>query len=181
MKKLFLFVVIPSAIIFGGWYAHDWKTEQEVKASTEKYGMSEQRNKQKSGSAVWFDLLEDDDAYLFVRDFKRNPTHPQFLGYMNYTSTQGSYEPKWSKDEQMIAVYNESADHFPELKWPKWVIGYDWNTGRVLHSKEIPKAFKRHGGVGANFPSATTTERTPSPRELGEFEPQKLSRGRAMP
>ncbi len=174
MKELFLLTVLSLAIILVGSRLAEVR---QVREETDRYGISEQLNKAKTGNAVCFYLNYDNDWYLFIRDLKRNPSRPQFLCYMNYTSTQGSYRAKWSKDEHMIAVFNESS-----LRWSQmetWVVGYDWKQGRVLHSKEIIQQFKKHGGVGAEF--IFSQLRTSTPEELKQFQPEKLNHERRMP
>ncbi|BCM91331.1 hypothetical protein IAD21_03201 [Abditibacteriota bacterium] len=175
MKRLLLYglpLLVVAVVI--GYFVVKWKTDLD----TPHYGIGEQLNSNKTGSAVaWY--LDNEDWYLFVRDFKRFPNKPQFLCYMNYTSTQGSYDARWSKDGQMIAVYDGSALRFPEMKHPKWVIGYDWQRGQILHSQQITQAFTRHGGQGASH--EVTSAHSPTPQEIQQFEPQKLNRDRATP
>lgn len=142
------------------------------------YGVSEQANRNKTGSAVYWTLLDQDEQYLFVRDFKRS-SKPQFLCHMNYTSTQGSYNARWSKDGQMLAVFNESALHFPELKMPKWVVGYDWQRGQILHSQQIVAAFAQHQGLGTKFDASFL--RTPTKQEVEQFKPEKLKPNKLLP
>lgn len=143
------------------------------------YKIGDQSNKNKTGSAIDFWIMfPDDDRYLFVRDFKRSRTKPIFLCYMNYTSTQGSYQAHWSKDKQMIAVFDESAQRFNPGS-DEWVVGYDWKRGHILHPKEIVQAFTEHEGIGSNFDSRNF--HIPNSRELKQFGPERLNRETRIP
>ncbi|PQV64484.1 hypothetical protein B1R32_105166 [Abditibacterium utsteinense] len=137
-----------------------------------EYIVGEQLNKNKTGSVVLIHVEPDDEFYIFVRDFKRSASKPIWLCHLNYTSTQGSYSPKWSKDKRMIAVFDESSLVLPEMKLPQWVTGYDWKRSRILKSDEIVQAFAIHGGVGSI--TEFRGSHTPSSQELKQFEPQKI-------
>ena len=126
-------------------------------------------NKSRTGTAIDFWDMGLDERYLFVRDYKKSRTKPIFLCHMNYTSTQGSYQAFWSKDKEMIAVFDESRERF-DVGTNAWVIGYDWDKGRVLDPNEIMRAFASHGGKGSNFQAQNFY--IPKPEEIKLFEPQ---------
>ena len=173
MKKVLLFGVLPVVVVFAAYeLAVLWPVAPRiVNEPPPEYGIGGQQNRMKSGSIIYWSLVLKDDLYTFVTDYKRRPNHPLFLCYLNYTSTHGSYDPKWSKDEQMMAIYNESS----EAGWgPPWIIGYDWKTGKVLQSKEILHAFAQHKGVGSS--STLKSLRNPTVEEIHQYKPARLHR-----
>lgn len=174
MKKIILFGILllaaECALLLGPNLVGLWQAKRELN-SWPKYGIGGQQNKMKSGSVIYWSLVRRDELYIFVTDNKRRPQHPVFLGYLNYTSTQGSYHAKWSKDGRMMGIYNESS----LSGWgPPWIIGYDWTTGKVLQSKEVLHAFSLHKGVGAECELKSL--RDPTAEEIKQYKPERLYR-----
>lgn len=174
MKKIIIFGILlftaECVLLFGPNLVELWQFEFSTDSSP-KYGIGGQQNKMKSGSVIYWSLVRKDELYIFVTDNKRRPQHPVFLCYLNYSSTQGSYDAKWSKDGQMMAIYDQGS----ESGWgPPWVIGYDWKTGKVLQSKEVLRAFSHHKGVGAECELKSL--RDPTAEEIKQYKPERLHR-----
>ena len=107
MKKTFFFVVLLLAFILAGWRLNAIRQVNQTNEGVGGYGIGEQSNKAKTGSAVCFDLGSDDSWYLFAKDFKRNSTHPQFLCYMNYSIFNSGFisckmVERWTNDRRNI-------------------------------------------------------------------------------
>lgn len=176
MRKILLFIGLPVVVISICWmFAVSWPVAPPIKAEPlvlPKYAIGGQQNKSKSGSVVYWSLVREDETYVFITDEKRRPKQPLLLCYLNYTSTQGSFDPKWSKDKQMMAVYNPPNECCPDDE--EWITGYDWKTGEILKSKAIPAAFSKHKGVGESC--LIYVDRAPTAEEIKQYKPERLGR-----
>ena len=173
MKEFTLLAISTIAIFLAGSNVtapHSIAAPEKQDLESE-YTLIFQANKDKTGNLVLWHMMREDEFFVFVTDEKCRPNKPELLCRLNYTSTQGSYNPKWSKDKQMLAVYNESS----ERGWgAPWVVGYDWKTGKVLKFDEIKAAFSRHGGIGES--SRTKGHRAPTAKEVEQYKPERLHR-----
>ena len=137
-----------------------------------KFEIGSEQSKNGTGRAVLWHMVNEDEYYLFVTDEKRRPKQPLLLCRLNYTSTQGSFDPKWSMDKQMVAIYQAPNECCPDDE--EWITGYDWKTGKVLKSREIPHALTLHKGIGKSC--EIYLNRAPNAEEIKQYKPERLSR-----